>query len=102
MLEFGRHCRFDLTPGQPSCQDCQGILQVDHDVNSTAEKVNGLHTKIPQKVSLLLTFSGGLGAHNLYKKASVYAGRRGFSWPTTYQPGSRSAETANQASSNRR
>jgi len=45
-----------------------------------------LHTKIPQKVSLPLTFSEGFGAHDLYKKASVYAGCGGFAWPTNYLP----------------
>ena len=34
--------------------------------------------QIPQKVSLPLTFFEGFGAQDLYKKASVHAGCRGF------------------------
>jgi hypothetical protein len=32
---------------------CQGIVHVDHCVNSAAEKVNGLHTKIPHLVECI-------------------------------------------------
>lgn len=28
MFEFMRHCRFDLTPGQPSCQHHQRVIQL--------------------------------------------------------------------------
>jgi hypothetical protein len=78
VFEFGGHCSFDLTPGQPTCQDCQGIVRVDHRVNSAAEKASGLHTKISQKVSPILTLFERFGAHDLYKQSNVYAGWRGF------------------------
>jgi hypothetical protein len=45
-----------------------------------------LHTKIPQKVSLLLTLLERNGAPDLDKKASVHAGWRGFAGPTKYPP----------------
>ena len=44
-----RYCRFDLAPGQPTCQHRQGIAQIDHGVNAATEKVGCLHTQIPQK-----------------------------------------------------
>ena len=38
-LELRRYRCFDLAPWQPSCQHGQGIVQIDHGVNSAAEKV---------------------------------------------------------------
>jgi len=51
-----------------------GVVQIDHGANAAAEKVDRLHTQIPQKVSLPLTFFEGFGGHDLYKKVSVHAG----------------------------
>ena len=78
MFELCRYRCFDLVPRQPRHQHRQGVVQIDHGVNAAAEKVDWLHTKIPQKVTLPLTFLGGFGAHKISKKASVHAGLRGF------------------------
>jgi hypothetical protein len=74
VLKLLRHSGFDLLPRQPGCQYCQGIVQIDHGVNAAAEKVNWLRTQLPQKVPLPLTFLERNGAHDLDRKASVYAG----------------------------
>jgi hypothetical protein len=78
MLELGGHRRFDLLPRQPSCQHCQGVVQIDHCVNAAAEEVDCLHTQIPQKVSAPLTFVERFGGHDLHKKMSFHEGWRGF------------------------
>ena len=82
VLKLLRHSGFDLFPRQAGCQYRQRIIQIDHGVNAAAEKVDCLHTKIPQKVSLLLTLLERNGAQDLDKKTSVYAGWRGFAGPT--------------------
>jgi hypothetical protein len=75
MFELLRYCRLNLTPGQPGGQHRQWIVQIDHGVNSAAEKVHWLHLQIPQKVTLNITFLGGFGAPKLPKKlASMRAG----------------------------
>ena len=74
MFELRRYCRLDLTPRQPCGQHRQRIVQIDHGVNAAAEKVDRLHTQIPQKVSLPLTFFEGFGGHDLHNKVSVHAG----------------------------
>jgi hypothetical protein len=68
MFELRRYCHLNLIPRQPCGQHRQRIVQIDHGVNSAAEKVNWLHPKIPQKVTLLLTFLGGFGAPRISKK----------------------------------
>jgi hypothetical protein len=68
MLELRRYCRLNLIPWQSCGQHRQRIVQIDHGVNSVAEKVHWLHLQIPQKVTLNLTFLEGIGAHKMSKK----------------------------------
>jgi hypothetical protein len=82
MLELCRYGCFDLAPWQAGCQHRQWIVQIDHGVDSATKKVYWLHLQISQKVTLTLTLFEGFGAHDLHKKASVYAGWRGFAGPT--------------------
>jgi hypothetical protein len=68
MFELLRYCRLNLAPRQPRGQYHQRIAQIDHGVNSAAEKVHWLYLQIPQKVTLNITFFGGFGAPKLRKK----------------------------------
>lgn len=67
MLELRRYCCLNLTPGQPRGQYRQRDVQIDHGVNSAAEKVNVLHPRFPQKVTLNIAFLGGFGVPELPK-----------------------------------
>lgn len=80
VFKLGCHCFFDLLPGQPTCQNCQGIVQFDHDINVVAEEVDCLHTKISHKASLPLTFSEGFGARNSWvqSRQHLLLQRRGY------------------------
>ena len=66
-LEFRGDRRFNRFPRQSRCQHRQGIVQIDHGVDSATEKVQRLHPRIPQKVSLPITFLGGFRAQALHK-----------------------------------
>jgi hypothetical protein len=64
VLELCRYGLLDLAPWQAGCQHRQWIVQIDHGVDSAAEKVYWLHLQISQKVALALTLFEGFGAHD--------------------------------------
>ena len=83
-LKLHCHRRFDLLPGQACGQHRQGIVQIDHGVDAATEKVQRLHPRIPQKVSLPTTLLGRFSAQGLHQKPRIDAGWRGFAGPTMY------------------
>ena len=63
-IELRRQRCFDLIPWQPSRQHRQGVAQVDHRVDASAEKVGRFHPRFPQKSIPQMNVLEGIGGRS--------------------------------------
>jgi hypothetical protein len=77
VLKLLRKNCFDLLPRKPTCQYFKGIDQNVDVINADAEKVDSLHIKISEKVSLLFSILRE-SVKDLDIKANAYSDFHGF------------------------